>query len=85
MVVFGDAPYRIVEHVSGELNTEGYQVALAPHHGSQMVPGNTPKAETCISQHGPGLGRHWWHHEDSHSNNGNCVRTCQTDIVRSLR
>lgn len=85
LVVFGDAPYRIVKQVSGELNTQGYQVALAPHHGSQMVPGSTPTAETCISQNGSGLGPHWRHHRDSHFNNDNCVRTYQTDIVRSLQ
>jgi hypothetical protein len=85
LVVFGDAPYWVVERVSGELNSRGYQVALAPHHGSQELPGNAPRAEACISQHGPNLGRHWWHHKNSHSNGAGCARTIDDRIVRFLQ
>jgi hypothetical protein len=42
LLVFGDAPRRVVEQVRDELSAHRYQVALAPHHGSQKVPGNAP-------------------------------------------
>jgi hypothetical protein len=86
LLVFGDAPYRIVERVCGELSAHRYQVALAPHHGSRQVPSNAPTAETCVSQQGQRLQRCWHHHRDSHSNSGNCFNTLYDgDIVRSLR
>jgi hypothetical protein len=86
LVVFGDAPRRVVEQVRDELSAHRYQVALAPHHGSQKVPSNALTAETCISQQGQSRHRHWRYHRGSHSNNGNCFSTLRDgDIVRSLR
>jgi hypothetical protein len=85
LLVFGDAPYRVVDKVSGELNSHRYQVALAPHHGSQMVPGNIPTAEACVSQLGRRLRQHWHNHRDSHANNGNCLHTRGLSVDKDLR
>lgn len=85
LLVFGDAPRRIVEQLSSELGARRYHVALAPHHGSHKVPGNTPAAETCVSQQGSHRGRHWPNHRDRHPNNGNCVHTRDHDVDRDLR
>jgi hypothetical protein len=85
LLVFGDAPRRIVERLSGELGARRYQVALAPHHGSHKVPGNTPAAETCVSQQGRHRGRDWPNHRDSHDSNGNCVHTRDHEVYVVLR
>jgi len=85
LLVFGDAPYRIVERLSGELGARCYQVALAPHHGSHKVPGNTPAAETCVSQQGRQRGRDWRNHRGSHANNDNCVHTRDHEVGLVLR
>lgn len=85
LLVFGDAPYPVVEMVSSELNSHHYQVALAPHHGSQEVPVNTPTAETCVSQLGRRLGQHWHYHRNSHANNDNCLHTRHQSIGREMQ
>lgn len=85
LLVFGDAPPRIVERLSGELAARRYQVALAPHHGSHKVPGNTPAAEICVSQQGRHRGAGWPNHRDSHANNGQCVHTRDGEVCRDLR
>lgn len=84
LLVYGDAPRRIVERLSGELGAR-YQVALAPHHGSHKVPGNIPAAETCVSQQGRRRGRDWPNHLGSHANNGKCVHTREHEVNRVLR
>jgi len=86
LLVFGDAPARVVERVRHDLRTDGYQVALAPHHGSQQLRNGAPGAEACISQAGRGLRQFWPNHTNSHLNCGDCLHTHDNgDITRNLR
>ena len=75
LLVFGDAPAAVVERVCPDLRADGYQVALAPHHGSRQLWSGAPNAETCISQYGTGLRQFWPNHTGSHFNSGNCINT----------
>jgi hypothetical protein len=86
LLVFGDAPAPIVERVREDLHTSGYQVALAPHHGSRRLWNSAPAAETCVSQGGRRMYQYWHNHKDTHLNSGDCrhTRDCG-DIVRSMR
>lgn len=86
LLVFGDAPPHIVERVRCDLRSDGYQVALAPHHGSQPLLNSAPSAETCVSQGGRMRWRHWQNHTSTHLNCGDCIHTFNTSgIVRHLR
>lgn len=83
--VFGDAPAPVVERVRHDLRADGYQVALAPHHGSRQLLNGAPNAESCISQAGRGLRQFWPNHTDSHLNCGNCLHTHEDgNITRNL-
>jgi hypothetical protein len=86
LLVFGDAPPRIVEYVRRELSADGYQVALAPHHGSWPLLHSAPHAETCVSQGGEERRKHWEDHTRSHLNHGRCVHTHdEGNICRDMR
>jgi hypothetical protein len=88
LLVFGDAPPWIVQRASNHLPAGGYQVALAPHHGSQLLRPGAPYADTCISQCGQRLHRGWKkNHKHTHRNRGECIHTRvgSPSIVRYLR
>jgi Metallo-beta-lactamase superfamily len=86
LLVFGDAPPHIVERVHNDLRSDGYQVGLAPHHGSQRLLNSAPCAGTCVSQGGRLRWRHWQNHTSTHLNCGDCLNTFDSgDVVRRMR
>ena len=86
LLVFGDAPASVVERVRSDLRADGYQVALAPHHGTRQLQNGAPNAEACISQAGRGLRQYWPNHADSHLNSGDCLNTHDDgDVICNLR
>jgi beta-lactamase superfamily II metal-dependent hydrolase len=87
LLVFGDAPPYVIENVRKDLNADGYDVALAPHHGSQELVNGAPPAETCVSQGGQWMRQYWHYHKNSHDNrSGKCLHTHDSGyILRRLR
>jgi hypothetical protein len=87
LLVFGDAPPNIVEYVRKDLSQSGYQVALAPHHGSRRLLHGAPLADTCVSQGGEDMRKRWCNHKSSHDNRDRCVHTHDEGdpIIRYLR
>jgi hypothetical protein len=86
LLVFGDAPASVVERVRSDLRGDGYQVALAPHHGTRKLQNGAPSAEACISQAGRGLRQFWPNHTGSHLNSGDCLNTYDDgDVTCNLR
>lgn len=82
LIVFGDAPPRVVEQICQELPAREYYALLAPHHGTQNVPQYLPSARVCVAQ--VGARAHLWErrHLGFHNNwYGSCVATARDGAV----
>jgi hypothetical protein len=77
LAVFGDAGPPVLRWLAkrGGL-ASWYDVMLAPHHGTQCLPGNfRTGADVCISQNGAKRGHLWYRHVNTHGNPGSCITT----------
>jgi hypothetical protein len=78
LVVFGDAGAPVLNWISMKKDLANrYAVMLAPHHGSQRLPGSfATQAWVCVSQNGSNLGRYWRkRHLGTHGNFHRCKST----------
>jgi hypothetical protein len=49
LIVYGDAPEKVIEALAPSLHTS-YGVQLAPHHGTHAMPANAPHSRICVAQ-----------------------------------
>jgi ribonuclease BN (tRNA processing enzyme) len=77
LAVFGDAGKSVLRWLVGHRDlAPRYDVMLAPHHGTQRLPGNFDiRAELCISQNGSRRGDRWPQHLETHHNGSSCITT----------
>ena len=57
-----------------------YDVVLAPHHGSHVVPQGFPSARVCVAQAGADHHSNWGRHRESHDDSS-CVTTYGSNVT----
>lgn len=81
LVCYGDAGGAGLVQAARDLRGRGFDVSLAPHHGTHAVNAELPASKICIAQAGAKHHTNWWKHRLSHCKAWQCTSTAISGTV----